>query len=484
MERIFTPRSIAFIGASNNLGKWGGIILHNLIDGGYQGGIYPVNPRDGEVQGLRAYRRVSDVPGEVDLALFTIPAAAMPEAVSDCVNKGVPAGVVVTAGFSELGAEGEELQTEMVGRARAGNMVLVGPNGQGIVAPNSKLFPWMPMFRPRPGPVGISSQSGNISTFLSEGLAEFGIGCSKVISSGNCADLDFADYLEYFREDPETEVVILYIEGVGHGRDFMEAARRTSLEKPVVAIKSGRTEVGVRAASTHTGALACSDDAFTAACRQAGVARASSIEEAVILAGAFLSTPLPRGNRVGIVTGGGGLGVIAADACDQAGLEMAELTGELIEKLSAHLPPWWAPNNPVDLVAGIGYGGPREIIPVLMEGHGVDGVIMLGIGWMYSMFDSVNDPTDFRGELNEHVKRRLDGDMKYCKQMGDLAFKYGKPLLMTSPVARLAVRREYPGLLHLLERGVMLFPTIEDAINAFSALRRRAVFLEREGAGR
>jgi acyl-CoA synthetase (NDP forming) len=479
MDKIFHPRSIAFVGASNNIGKWGGIILYNLKSGGYEGKIYPVNPKEQEIGGMKVYRRVSDIPGKVDLAIFTIPAAAMPDAISDCVAKGVPAGVVVTAGFAELGEEGKALEKDMVEKARKGGMVLIGPNGQGISSPYAKLHPWMPMFKPDPGVVGIASQSGNVVTFIAEGLAEFGFGCSKAVSAGNCADIDFVDYLDYFRQDPDTRVVVLYVEGVRDGRRFLEATKKTSLEKPVVVIKSGRTAVGKKAAATHTGALSGSDDAFTAALAQAGAVRAYSIEQSVMYAAAFVGSALPKGPRVGIITGGGGLGVLAADVFHKLGLELPELSDKVIKKLHEHLPPWWNPNNPVDLVAGIGYGGPKEIIPILMEDNGIDGLVLLGIGWMYSMFDAVNRPTDFSGDLNPGLKERMDGDMKYCEILCDYAIDYDKPLLMTSNVARLAIRRHYPGLMGILKRNIMLFPTIDDAALSYKALYDRAKFLKK-----
>ena len=481
MEKFFSPRSIAFVGASNSIGKWGGIIYRNLIGGGYEGAIYPVNPREEKVVELKAYRSVLDIPGEVDLAIFTIPAAAVQDAISDCIKKGIRAGIVITAGYSELGAKGRVLQDEMVKKARAGGMVLIGPNGQGISVPRQKLHPWMPLFKPDPGVIGIASQSGNVSTALSEQLAEFGFGCSKVVSAGNCADISWPDYLEYFRQDPETKVILLYIEGLDNGREFLKAAKKTALEKPVVLVKSGRTEAGTSAAASHTGVLAGSEEVFTASCRQAGIVRVDTIEESVFAAATFVATPLPHGRRVGMITGGGGFGVIAADAATQLGLDLIKFSDETIEKLRKHLPPWWAPNNPVDMVAGIGFGGPRELVPILMESGEVDGVILLGIGWHYSMVDAVNAKVDYLSLDNEEVRKRFEHEIKYSGLLTDYARRWGKPLLMTSSVARLAVRRKYASLVKLLEEGIMVYPTIEDVVKAFSYLADRYSFLKREG---
>ncbi len=479
MDRLFSPRSILFVGASNSLGKWGGLVLRNLLDGGYEGEIYPVNPKEESVQGCKAYRSVLDVPGPADLAVFAIPAALIPDAISECAKLGVRAGVVVTAGFAELGENGEALQEEMVRRAREAGMILVGPNGQGISVPSKGLHPWFPRFRPKPGAIGIASQSGNLCTILSAQLAEFGLGCSKVISAGNCADLGWPDYLEYFRRDPETKVILLHVEGTGDGRGFLRFARRTAMEKPVVVLKTGRTNAGRRAARSHTGVLAGSDELFDDVCRQAGLVRAGSTDDAVLAAAALLTTPLPMGRRVGIVTGGGGLGVMAADACARLGLDVVQFSGPLIERLRSHLPPWWSPNNPVDLVGGLGYAGPADLVPILMESGEVDGVIAIGVGWVYPIIDGVDGPLDLTDPRNVALKRRVEETVRECGLFADYARRWNKPLILTSPVARWVLRRKYDGLLDLLERGVMLYPTVEDGARVFSILADRHDLLKK-----
>ena len=302
------------------------------------------------------------------------------------------------------------LQAEMVQRARAGGMVLIGPNGQGIAVPRTKLYPWMPAFMPDPGSIGIASQSGSVATVLSQRLAEFGFGCSKVVSAGNCSDIGWPDYLEYFRRDPDTKVILLHIEGLDDGQAFFQAAKRAALAKPVVIVKAGRTQVGMSAAATHTGALAGSDRVFSAACKQSGIIRMDKMEEAVIMAAALVSTPLPAGRRVAIVTGGGGFGVIAADAAAQAGLDVVRLSEETIAKLRERLPSWWAPNNPVDLVAGLGYADAVDLIPILMQSGEVDGVMSLGMGWIYAMLDPVNSQKELRERgQQDHPNARGQG---------------------------------------------------------------------------
>jgi len=478
MESFFSPRSVAFVGASNNKQKWGGIVFRNLRAGGYEGDIYPVNPKEEEVQGHKAYPSVSSIPGHVDLAIFTIPAKLMVDSISDCVSKSVKAGLVISAGFAELGDEGRTLQAQMVQRAAAGGMVLIGPNGQGIAVPRTKLYPWMPAFNPDPGSIGIASQSGSVSTVLSQRLAEFGFGCSKVISAGNCSDIGWTDYLEYFRRDPDTKVILLHMEGLDDGHSFFLAAKRTSLVKPVVIVKAGRTQVGMSAAATHTGALAGSDRVFSAACKQSGIIRMDKMEEAVIMAAALVSTPLPAGRRVAIVTGGGGFGVIAADVAAQAGLDVVRLSQETITKLRERLPSWWAPNNPVDLVAGLGYADAVDLIPILMQSGEVDGVMSLGMGWIYAMLDPVNSQRDVREADNKIVQMLVDRDVDHGKRMAEYSRKWDKPLLVTSNVARLAVRRGYAGLLEILGKKYVVYPTIEEAVRAYAAMADRHDFLQ------
>ncbi len=481
MEKIFSPRSVAFIGASNNMFKWGGIVFINILLGGFKGKLYPVNPKEDKIHGLKAYPSVTDIPDEIDLAVLVIPSGAIPDAVSDCVSKGIKAAIVITAGFAELGDKGRVLQDEMLKRAREGNMVLVGPNGQGIASPGSKFYPWLPTFKPDPGVIGIASQSGGLSTEMSEQLAEFGFGCSKVISAGNCADLSWPDYLEYFRNDPDTKVILLYMEGARDGRKFFQEAKKTSMEKPVIILKSGKTEEGTRAASSHTGSMAGSDSMFDAACKQAGIMRANDIREAAILAAASVNAILPKGRRICVLTGGGGHGVLTADAASAKGLELVPISDATIEKLREHLPPWWGPNNPVDMVAGMGYGGPKEIIPILMESGEFDGIIFNGIGWIYTMIDPVNAQVDQYNSSDGVFKTHIDENIQLSEMLIEYSTRWDLPLLINSRAIHLAIRRNYEAILKFLDNNIMLYPTPEDVVNVFSALADRYEFLKEEG---
>ncbi len=482
MEKIFTPRSVAFIGASNKLSKWGGIVFMNILSGGFKGALYPVNPKESTIHGHQAFGSVSDIPGDIDLAILVVPASAIPDTISQCVEKGIKAGIVITAGFAELGEEGRVLQVEMLRRARAGGMILVGPNGQGIASSSACFYPWLPAFKPDKGVIGIASQSGGISTELSESLAEYGFGCSKVISAGNCADLSMADYLDYFHNDSETEVILLYVEGLQDGRKFLQAAKRAALKKPVVLVKSGRTDAGVRAALSHTASLSGADEMFDAACKQAGINRVRTVDEAVVLAASFVRIPLPKGRRLGILTGGGGHGVLMADTAASSGVELVELSETTIENLKPILPPWWKPNNPVDMVAGMGYGGPLKILPLLLESGQFDGIIYNGIGWTYTTLDPVNAPFDVNSASEGFIKDRLDEAKEIGEAILNLIENSDIPLFVTSKATHLAIRRNYESILAFFNRNVMLFSS-ENVIGAFSAMADRYEFLKTEGIG-
>jgi acyl-CoA synthetase (NDP forming) len=375
LDYLFHPRSIAFLGATEFSLKWGFLVFNNLLTGGYRGEIYPVNPGRESVMGLKAYKSVRDIPGPVDLAVFTVPAEHVPATMDDCAAKGVKAALVISAGFKELGGQGAELEREMVRRARAGGIVLAGPNGQGVCNPGYDLFPWMPLFYPPPGRVAFLSQSGNVLNMVISAAYKSGSGVSKAVSIGNEADLRAEDYLAYFADDADTDVIVVYMEGTQDGRRFFDLAREVTPRKPVIVMKGGRTGTGIAAARSHTGAMAVSDDFFEAACRQAGIVRARSIDEAGVLAASFVDRPLPRGRRVGIVTGGGGLGVISADLCTAEGLEVVRLSEETIAKVGEHLPSWWVPGNPIDLVAGLDFSVTMPIIENLMLSGEVDAII-------------------------------------------------------------------------------------------------------------
>ncbi len=429
-ESMFNPRSVAFLGASKDPTKWGFRILANLISGGFQGQIYPVNPREEEILGLRVYRSVADIPETPDLAVIVVPPSSVVPVVKDCVSKGIEAGVVITAGFAEIGDDGERLQREMVEVAHSGGMILVGPNCNGIMNPSSKLHPQMPSIFPPPGPIAIVAQSGNVATSIARRAMIKGFGCSKFISSGNEADLHCEDYLEYLAQDPQTKVILSYIEGFKDGPRFFQTAKRVSRKKPIVMLKAGETPAGATAARSHTASLAGSDAVFEAVCKQAGVIRARDLDELLNIGVALLRQPLPPGRRVGIVTAGGGWGVLAADACAKLGLDVVSLPEETLMELDSFLPTWWNRGNPIDLVAGTRRDDLVKSVELLLRCPVVDGVMLLGI--VPALPAERLSPLARKNEGERWEKAILLMIADIFDQLNRMAEKHQKPVIVAS----------------------------------------------------
>jgi acyl-CoA synthetase (NDP forming) len=376
-ESLFNPKSIALIGASNNIGKWGAIVFLNIRLGGYQGRLYPVNPKEETVLGYKAYTKVSQIPDPVDLAIIAIPAHLTKEAILDCIQKGIRMAIVITSDFSETGEEGSRLEKELTEIARTSGLRLVGPNTMGIFSASASLTALMPPVRPRKGKVSLVSQSGNIGTQMLGWGEKFAVGFSKYVSSGNEGDLRSEDYLDYLGKDPDTQVILFYIEGLDDGREFVEKSRKITPHKPIIAFKGGKTIAGARAAKSHSGAMAGVKELYEAAFRQAGILWASTTEEMLEWAAAFSSLPIPRGNRVGILTRGGGWGVITADACNELGLEVPPLDDSITRALDGFLPSYWSRGNPVDMVATIGMEAYIKCLEALTAWDKIDAVISL-----------------------------------------------------------------------------------------------------------
>jgi acetyltransferase len=353
LDPLFRPESIAVIGASRNPGTIGYQIVDNLIRHGFQGVVYPVNPKATAIHSVRSYPRVGDIPGTVDLAVVVVPKEGVLEVVEECGEKGVEAVVVISAGFKEVGGEGlarEEALLEVVQRYE---MRLVGPNCMGLmntsadVRMNATFAPTMPPA----GATSFLSQSGAMGVTILDYASEYGVGIHQFVSVGNKPDVSGNDLIEYWEDDPGTRVILMYLESFGNPRRFTPIARRVSRKKPIAVVKSGRTRAGARAASSHTGALAGTDLAIDALLAQCGVLRAQSVEELFDMAMAFESLPEPAGNRVAIVTNAGGPGIIIADACESLGLEVVELASNTQAGLREVFPAEASVRNPVDMIA-------------------------------------------------------------------------------------------------------------------------------------
>ena len=381
--KLFEPEKIAFIGASQNITKWGYNILHNLIRGRFDGDIYPINPQGGTWYGRKVYKDIDNVPDKIDLAVIVVRRDIMVETIKKCVRKEIPVGIIITAGFSETGLEGSIIEREVVEIAREGGMRLVGPNTMGVLSAYPSWMHATMSSSPHElkGNVAVVAQSGNLGGSITYRFLRRGIGISRLISSGNEADLNVEDYLELLEMDPHTNLIVLYIEGVRDGRRFIDTAKRLTKKKPILLLKGGCTPSGAKAAMSHTGAIAGNDEVFKALCHQTGIIQLNTMDEIIDLAGILLCQPRLKGNRIGIVTLGGGWGVIATDLCANNGLEVVPLGDENINKLDGILPLHWSRANPIDLVAGYSMTAIRDCIKILVEHNSIDIVMVLGIGY-------------------------------------------------------------------------------------------------------
>ncbi|PKN36128.1 MAG: CoA-binding protein [Deltaproteobacteria bacterium HGW-Deltaproteobacteria-19] len=435
LEKIFYPRSIALIGASPQIGKWGNMLFSNVLAGGYRGEVYPVNPKGGEIAGRKVYRNVMEIPGEVDLGVVTIPAAHVPALIPEFKAKGIRHMLLITSGFGELGGEGRQAETDLVKAAAEAGVTILGPNTMGICNPHAKFFCIGTSCWPQPGPVGLVSQSGNMGIQLLDFAEAEGIGIRAFCGSGNEAMITIEDYLRTFEVDDITKTVVLYVESTKDGRRFYSTARQVSRKKPVVVLKGGRTAAGSRAAASHTGAMASNIRIFNAACRQAGVVLADQPMDLLDLSAAFSSLPLPRGKRVAIMTLGGGWGVVATDVCVEMGLEVPHLTPDVIARIDGILPPYWSRENPVDLVGEFEPSLPGKILEALIAWDECDAVIHLGVVGRTRMVLKSLDAARASGQAIEQVfydegRKLYDGaEEEFFAFSARMMEKYGKPVL-------------------------------------------------------
>jgi acetyl coenzyme A synthetase (ADP forming)-like protein len=379
IEPLLKPRAVAVIGASRRRGTIGGELFHNLLQQGFNGPVYPVNPTAPFVQSVMCYPAVSDIPGEVDLAVIAVPSQHVVAALGECAAKGVKAAIVITAGFRETGAEGARREAELVRLGRTHGIRLLGPNCLGVMSsdPGVSLNATFAGTFPRPGPVSFLSQSGALGAVVLDLAARRGIGLASFVSVGNKCDVSGNDLLEYWEQDDSTRVILMYIESFGNPRKFVQLARRVGRIKPIIAVKSGRTLAGSRAAASHTGALAETDIAADALFRQAGVIRVDTTEELFDTAVLLASQPIPRGGRVAVLTNAGGPGILATDACESAGLHLASLGAETVERLRAFLPVEASLNNPVDMIASATGDDYRKAVEALLADPAVDSLLAI-----------------------------------------------------------------------------------------------------------
>ena len=461
IRTLFNPRSVAIVGASRTIGKWGFTYLLHLIRGGYTGRIYPINPAGGELLGRKIYTSLKDLPGPVDLAFILLPPEKVAGAIIECGEIGVPACVVITAGFQELGPTGSELEEKIANAAKDAQIAMVGPNCAGISSPHPmNLYCMMQPNFPPPGNIAIISQSGNLAGSIQYMFWKQEIGISRCVSVGNQALLQTEDFLEYLITDEQTKVVVVYLEGVHDGNRFRDVARRLTRVKPLIAIKGGQSEAGTVAAKSHTGAIAGSDHVFGAICRQCGIIRVNDVEEMFDTAVALSSQPLPAGNRVGIVANGGGWGVLTADACIKAGLDVVALPEETLKALDKRLPPWWNRQNPIDLAAGMSRGAFFKAVEILCQCPVVDGLIALGFGYgnaSAAVFDAIPDQKG--SNISEFIEATLYSDTRGMNFLLDMIKLHQKPILLTSEYIVGADQDQNEAVLALRSKNVLIYPS-------------------------
>ena len=391
MRGFFEPKSVAVVGAGRHRGKIGHEIFNNLISAGFTGRLTAVHPTASEILGQPAYPSAFQIPGPVDLAVIVVPAAAVLAAVDDCLEKGVHALCIISAGFGETGPAGAAQEAEIVDRVRQAGARLIGPNCMGLLNTDPRIqlnATFSPVYPPA-GSVAMSTQSGALGLAILDYARQLNIGISSFVSVGNKADVSGNDLIQYWADDPRTAVILLYLESFGNPRKFTEIARRVSRTKPIVAVKSGRSTAGARAASSHTGALAASDTVVGALFRQAGVTRTDTLQELFDVAALLAHQPLPAGRRVAIVTNAGGPGILAADACESHGLHLASLADETRARLRTFLPPSANVNNPVDMLASAPADDYARTLEVVLADAAVDAVIVIFIPPLVTPADAV-----------------------------------------------------------------------------------------------
>ena len=473
LEHLFNPKSVAVIGASSGFGKWGQMVLSNIIGGGFKGKIFPVNPKEKVICGLKTYMNIKDVPCDVDLAFITTPVKTVSHVLESCAEKGVKGAVIITSGFSETDEAGKNLEKTIVSMCREKNLPFIGPNTMGIICPYSNLFATGTHTRPKKGTVAFVSQSGNLGNQLIYWAEQQGIGISLFVGSGNNAMLTSIDYMEYLENDSHTNIIILYIESVQDGRKYLETAKRLNKKKPVIVLKGGHTEAGAAAAASHTGALSGESSIVEAAFRQAGLLSVTVPSELLDLSAGFSSLPIPKGNRVGIVTLGGGWGVVTSDECNKKGLVLPDIPEKIIENISKYLPPFWSKRNPVDLVGTRDLEIPIVAVEELLKWEGIDAVISLGIVGRLELIRSLIrstrqvDPSMPAAFLDKMDEFSLEYEKKYIVSMVELMEKYEKPVVGVSltSTAEGTVRsvsgKKYSGV---------FYQTPENAVNVLSRM--------------
>jgi len=377
LKDFFCPDSVAVIGAAREEGKVGRIIFDNIIGSGYKGKIFPVNPKASDINGHKCYSSILDIKQDISLAVIVIPARFISQVLEECSEKGIKYAIIISAGFKETGVKGAKREKRLIEKARDYGIRILGPNCLGMIDASCPINASFSANMPSKGKISFISQSGALLTSVLDWAKTSKIGFSKVVSLGNKADISENDLFEAWKNDPRTDVITAYLEGVTDGKEFIRISSKASRIKPIIVIKSGNTDAGARAVSSHTGTLAGSNKAYEAAFKQAGIIRADTIKELFDYAKAFSYQPLPKGKKVAIITNAGGPGIMATDACENNGIQLASFATETIDKLKSFLPEAANLYNPVDVLGDALSDRYREALEVVIQDSNVDAVVVL-----------------------------------------------------------------------------------------------------------
>jgi len=475
---LFHPRGIIVAGASTHPGKFGFVAFHNLLRFGYDGEVFAVNRDGSDILGRPSFKDVSEIPdGAADLVFVCTPNQANIELLRACAKKGVRAAFVASAGYGEAGDEGRARERELVALADELGILLIGPNGQGVISTSHSMCAQIVAPYPPAGRISVASQSGNLVSSYLNYAVESGVGISKAVSCGNSAQTTLSDCFDYFGADPETDVVLGYLEGVADGRHFIESLRRLTARKPLVLVKGGAAAAGARAAASHTGSLATDDRVFDGVLRQHGALRAQTVEEAYEWAATLVTQPLPRGRRVVVFTTAGGWGVLAADACAQAGLDLIALPDDIIRQIDELVPARWSRNNPVDLAGGETRDTIPEVLDLICANDEVDAVIHLGIG-IQAASAEVLATGEFHPEhgLGRIVDFHRRQDRRYAAAAREVSERHAKPVLSATELVHTDRAYGNAGPQGIKEEGRLCHASAHRAIRSLRALVDYAEF--------
>jgi len=433
---LFDPKGVVVVGASSHPGKFGFVALHNILDSGFEGPVYATNKEKISLLGITTVEGLHEIPnGEVDFAMICVPSHAVPQTLIEAEKIGVKAAFIVSGGYSEMGKDGEKAEIELLKLSKELGIAISGPNGQGFVSTPSKLCSQIVAPFPPEGKIAIASQSGNLLSSFMNLSRHYGIGISRGVSIGNQSCLRAADYVNYFSEDPETKVIVLYLEGIPNGRNLFQAIKHATTTKPVVVIRGGSSPEGAKAAASHTGSLASDYRIFRGMLSQAGAFLADDPQTAYEWAASFATQPKPAGKNTIILTTAGGWGVLTADAVAQSSLELADLEKDLTQQIDEILPPRWSRSNPIDIAGG----ETRETIPRMIDlilSHGsVDSLIFLGLGIQGNVARLYSESKYLDSGMERIMNFHNSQEEKYATSLIDGSKEWGKPVLVASELA-------------------------------------------------